>query len=180
MQLYRLRHVPLALLAMICLSGLPSDALGQERRQLPDFTLHGEPTHAGDEAGLHAFVETFREHWAAQDTAALMEMHTPDTEWINAYARMFQGRDALGRFLEDRLFPSFSASVSAEEAANMRLVSLRFLGTDGAVIHLATDGQRGESRNAGEAQRRTHIHLVLQRAGTGWLIAHTAIFDARN
>ena len=180
MQLYRLHLIPLALLALAGLASIPTDALAQERRQVPEFTLHGEPARPGDEAELRAFLETFRDRWADQDTAGLMAMHTPDTEWINAYARMFQGRDALGDFLEERLFPAFDPDVSRDESALMQLISIRFLGQDGAVLHLYTDSQRGASRNGGESTRRTHFHLVLQREGTDWRIAHTAIMDARS
>ena len=152
----------------------------QERRQLPDFTVHGSPAQAEDEAAVRAVADAFRDAWGREATDELMALHSPDTEWINAYARMFQSRDALGEFLEHRLFPDFPDGVSAGEAAAMRLVSLRFVGRDAAVIHIVTDGDRGASRNAGEDQRRTHMHLVLERRDAGWLIVHTAIMDARN
>jgi hypothetical protein len=82
-------------------------------------------------------------------------------------------------FLKERLFPAFDPSVSRQEVANMKTISIRYLGNDAAVVHLFTDGQRGPSRNEGEALRRTHLHLVLEQQSAGWKVAHTAIMDAR-
>lgn len=155
---------------------LPSAA--QERRAIPAYRTYGAPTpeHA---AAIAALIEAFKVAWGAEDVDALMALHAADVEWINAYARMFQEADSLGVFLEERLFPEFAPEVSRAEADNMRLISTRYLGDDAAVVHLYTDGQRGESRNAGEAVRRTHIHLVLARQAEGWRIVHVAIMDAR-
>ena len=61
----------------------------------------------------------------------------------------------------------------------MKTISIRYLGDDAAVVHLYTDGQRGPSRNEGEALRRTHLHLVLEKQSADWKVAHTAIMDAR-
>lgn len=92
---------------------------------------------------------------------------------------MFQGAAPLADFLQNRLFPEFPADVSRQEAANMRTMSIRYLGREGAVVHMYTEGHRGASRNAGEDVRRTHIHLVLSKQEDAWKVAHTAIMDAR-
>lgn len=109
----------------------------------------------------------------------MIALHSDDTEWINAYARLFQGAAPLADFLRNRLFPAFSPEVSQQEAANMKTISIRYLGSDAAVVHTYTEGNRGASRNANEDVRRTHIHLVLGKVGTDWRVAHTAIMDAR-
>ena len=153
-------------------------AAAQERREVPDFAVFGEAGPARL-AQVENFVDAFKTVWSDQDAAALAALHTADTEWINAYARMFRGRDALEAFLRDRLFPEFNPAVSVEETLNMRTISIRFIGDDAAVVHMYTDGHRGASRNAGEDARRTHLHLVLADTPDGWRIAHTAIMDAR-
>ncbi len=166
--------VPIMALAV---TAAPS-AGAQERREVPGFALFGEAA-PGAQGEIDAFIADFKSAWSSQDATALAALHTADTEWINAYARMFRGRDALETFLRDRLFPAFNPAVSVEETLNMRTISIRFIGTDAAVVHMYTDGHRGASRNAGEDARRTHLHLVLADTPDGWRIAHTAIMDAR-
>lgn len=170
----RLLLVPMMALAV---TAAPS-AGAQERREVPGFAVFGEGA-PGAQGEIDAFIADFKSAWSSQDAAALAALHTADTEWINAYARMFRGRDALETFLRDRLFPEFNPAVSVEETLNMRTISIRFIGTDAAVVHMYTDGHRGASRNAGEDARRTHLHLVLADTPDGWRIAHTAIMDAR-
>ncbi len=165
--------------AVIAALSLTRIGAAQERREIPEFRVYGEPVSVNDAAAIDEFIETFKSAWARQDTEALVSLHAEDTEWINAYARMFQSAAALGDFLEQRLFPAFNADVSRQESANMRIISIRYLGDDAAVVHLYTDGQRGPSRNADEAVRRTHLHFVLAKQGTAWRIEHTAIMDAR-
>lgn len=168
--------LPLAFLAISHIA--PADA--QERREIPDYRETGFEQNLQRSAELDDFLAAYSEAWAAQDTQAFMALHHEDTEWINAYARMFQSSDSLAVFLEDRLFPAFAAQVSRTEVANMRRVSTRLIGDDVAVLHLYTDGNRGQSRNAGETARRTHFHLVLSRQNGSWQVEHTAIMDARN
>jgi uncharacterized protein (TIGR02246 family) len=167
----------LLILAAALILPAPSVA-AQDRREVPDFAVFGE---VGPErlTQVQDFIDAFKAAWSTQDAATLAGLHTADTEWINAYARMFRGRDALETFLRDRLFPEFNPAVSVEETLNMRTISIRFIGDDAAVVHMYTDGHRGASRNAGADARRTHLHLVLAGTPGGWRIAHTAIMDAR-
>lgn len=150
----------------------------QERYEIPAFRIYGEPSPA-HAATLDAFLRNYWSAWGRQDAERLAALHANDTEWINAYARMFQDSASLGAFLGNRLFPAFDPAVSLQEAQNARLVSLRYLGDDAAIAHYFTEGNRGASRNDGEARRRTHIHLVMERHGAEWRIVHTAILDAR-
>ncbi len=163
---------------LLALNFVPA-ALAQERRAVPAYRTYGAPVDTVHEREIAALLQSFKAAWAEQNTGALVALHAADTEWINAYARMFQGAAPLGAFLEDRLFPAFSLAVSQREMANLQSVSLRYLGDDAAVLHLYTEGDRGPSRNQGEILRRTHIHLVLERQDSGWRIVHTAIMDAR-
>jgi len=156
-------------------AGVPA----QERREVPAFRTYGKPASAEDERAVDELIRNYKDAWGRQDTAKLIALHADDVEWINAYARLIQGAEPLGRFLEERLFPGFDAKISQQEANNMRTISSRFMGDDAAVVHLYTDGQRGASRNATEQTRRTHMHLVLERQESGWRIVHTAIMDAR-
>ena len=158
---------------------LISSAAAQERRQVPEFRVFGEPVSQAQKQDIDDLIDLYRESWAQQDAVTLASLHTEDTEWINAYARVFRGADSLLEFLRDRLFPAFDPEVSVQEAANMHTISLRYLNAETVVAHMYTDGARGASRNAAETQRRTHIHLVVVRLGDDWRIAHTVIMDAR-
>ncbi len=159
---------------------LIAPAQAQERREIPAYRAYGAPASPQQGEAIDALLREFKRAWGAEDSAALMAIHAADVEWINAYARMFQDSRALGDFLEHRLFPEFAPDVSRAEGEAMRLISTRYLGDDAAVAHLYTEGQRGPSRNPGETQRRTHIHLVLARQGDVWRIVHVAIMDARD
>jgi len=150
----------------------------QERRQVPEFRVVGNPSQQ-TRAAIDQLLANYKKAWGEENTEALMTLHRTDTEWINAYARMFRNKSALGKFLRGRLFPEFEAGVSQKEAENMRTISMRFIGECAVVVHLYTEGERGPSRNADETSRRTHLHLILEKTGTQWLVAHTAIMDAR-
>lgn len=154
-------------------------AHGQERGLVPEFRTYGKAAAAIDATAVDALIEQYKTAWGRQDSAGFRGLHADDVEWINAYARILRGAEPLSQFLTTRLFPAFSPEVSAAEAANMRMISLRYLGEKGAVVHMYTEGRRGPSRNEHETLRRTHIHLVLEKQSTGWKIVHTAIMDAR-
>ena len=66
------------------------------------------------------------------------------------------------------------------EIRSANLISIRYLGGDGAVLHLFTDGSRGESTIPDREMRRTHIHLVFAKVDAQLEIKHTAIMDAKN
>lgn len=148
-----------------------------ERGVVPPAKVYGDPTTNQD--SVRQFLAAYREAWANQDTAALMALHSKDTEWINAYARIFRGRDELGKFIEQRLFPNFDPQVSRDEMANLKLISTRYLGDDAAILHLFTNSRRGASRNPEDELRKTYFHLVLVKQADDWRIVHTAIMDAR-
>jgi uncharacterized protein (TIGR02246 family) len=169
-----LRIFPLLAAALLALPGA-----AQERREIPAARTYGEPANSAERSAIEALIEQYKDAWSRQDTQAWIALHAADTEWINAYARMFQGAMPLAGFIEHRLFPAFDSSASRQEIANMRTISVRYMGDDAAVVHMYTDGPRGPSRNAGESLRRTHLHLVLSKSSSVWKIVHTAIMDAR-
>jgi uncharacterized protein (TIGR02246 family) len=154
------------------------EALGAERRQLMEFIEFGNPS-ADTREQVNALLDAFTHSWANQDVDAHLGLFSEDAEWINAYARMFRGTQELAVFLEERLFPNWDIAVSREEMGNARMISVRYLGDDGAIIHMATDGQRGPSAISGESMRRTHLHLVAEKQQGQWVIVHTVIMDAR-
>jgi len=166
-------------LSLTCVVILSWSTIAQERRVVPDFRTYGTPDSVADAAGIEELIQGFKNSWIQQDAEAFIALHADDVEWINAYARMFQDAASLADFIELRLFPAFDSAVSRQEIANLKVVSIRYLGDDAAVVHMYTDGQRGASRNEGEELRRTHIHLVLEKQSSNWLIVHTAIMDAR-
>jgi ketosteroid isomerase-like protein len=166
-----------AILAAVTLL-LCAPAGAQERRELPPLQTYGTPAAGARDDAVPAFIERYTDAWARQDVDAFVALHADDTEWINAYARLVRGAGPLGDFLRNRLFPAFDPAVSAREAAGMRTLSIRHLGS-AAVVHLYTEADRGSSRNADEERRRTHIHLVLAAPEGAWRVVHTAIMDAR-
>lgn len=165
------------LLALIALVSVSVSA--QERREVPEPQTYGSPALPADAAAIHQLVTRFKESWAEEDADTLVTLHSEDTEWINAYARIFRGAASLGDFLEHRLFAEFDASIAQREAERMKRISTRYLGDDAAVVHLYTDSPRGGSRRDDESLRRTHIHFVLEKRDDAWRIVHTVIMDAR-
>lgn len=171
----------LSLIALaIALPMLATEAQAQERRQIPAYREIGVEAGSDQRQALLDFLRSYRDAWSEENTGAFIALHTDDTEWINAYARMFTDAPSLADFLENRLFPAFGPGVSRTEAENMEMISMRALGDDTAVLHLYTDGNRGPSAVAGRLLRRTHFHLVLVRQSGQWKVAHTAIMDARD
>lgn len=166
----------LAALAIALAANAPAHA--QERQQVPAFRTYGEPA-PGEVEQLRALFDAFKAAWGAGDADALMALHAEDVEWINAFARMFQGKPALSAFIRERLFPQFGPEVARQEAEAMTLISVRYLGDDAAVLHFYLDSPRGPSRIEGQTLRRTHIHLVAARGAEGWRVVHEVIMDAR-
>ena len=151
----------------------------QERREVPEFRTYGQPASPEEGRIIDGLIQQYKDAWAAQDVEYYMALHAKDTEWINAYARMFQSDSALAEFIEYRLFPAFDSAKSKEEVANMRIISIRYIPGHAAIVHIYTDGSRGPSRNSEEPLRRTHLHVVLEKQSDDWKIVHTAIMDAR-
>ena len=154
--------------------------IAAERREVAPFTVFGTPQSSSQREAVENLLDAFKETWATQNVQAHLELFATDAEWVNAYARMFRGKNELEVFLRDQLFPAFDSRVSQEEIRNAKLISIRYLGNDAAVLHLYTDGSRGESTIPGRDLRRTHIHLVFAQMDMQWMIVHTAIMDARN
>ena len=166
-------------LITLLVAGFFGIASGAERREVLPFAEFGD-RNATTQAVVTTLIDSFKSTWAAQDTDGHLELFSQDAEWINAYARMFRGKEELGVFLRTRLFPSFDSEVSREEIRNARIISIRYLNDNAAIIHLYTDGRRGPSAIEGQAMRRTHIHLVTEKGENQWQIVHTAIMDARD
>lgn len=169
--------IPVIYMAFLLCSNYAAAA---ERREVAPFIVFGIPDGAMQQERVEGLLEAFKETWASQDVEAHLALFTEDAEWINAYARMFRGTGELRIFLRDQLFPAFDSAVSQQEIRNAKLVSIRYLNNNAAVVHLYTDGARGQSTIPGRELRRTHIHLVFTQLDGQWLIAHTAIMDARN
>lgn len=170
------RALAACLLAISVCGGFAASASAQERREIPEYRVYGDPSHA---PAIEALINGYRDAWGREDAAAYLELHAADTEWMNAFARIFQGTEALGDFLENRLFPQFDDAIARQDAENMRTISVRYMGDSGAVVHLYTESQRGDARDDRAGDRRVHIHLVLEMQQSAWKIVHTAIMDAR-
>lgn len=171
----------LALIAVaVALPAFAPPAQAQERRDIPAYREIGIEPGSATRDELLSFLNAYRAAWGAEDTDAFKALHVEDTEWTNAFARIFTDASSLAAFLETRLFPAFEPGVSREEAEAMQLISMRALGADAAILHLYTDSPRGPSTIEGQALRRTHFHLMLLREADGWKAAHTVIMDARD
>ena len=168
----------LPLMAVIAFAGAAS-AGAQERREIPEYRTYGEAASPAHRDEVAALLDAYREAWAAQDAEALMAIHAPDAEWINAYARIFQHTQPPRAPPQPRLFPAFPPALSRQDVATTPLISIRYVGDDAVIAHYFTDGNRGASRNDGEAMRRTHFHFVMERRAEGWRIVHTVIMEAR-
>lgn len=166
-------------LFVLLTSFMAASAIGQQRWQVPEFRVFGEPSSQADAKAIDALMQEFKEAWSAQQTERLLNTHARDVEWVNAYARIFRGTEALQVFLDETLFPAFEPDISRGEADSMTPISRRYVGDSAAVLHWYTDGRRGRSRNEGENPRRTHLHFVLGKQDGSWKIVHLAIFDAR-
>ena len=81
--------------------------------------------------------------------------------------------------MAERMFPVFEPATSQAEMDALKIISLRRIADNAAVIHMYTNSDRGESRVQDAAKRRVHIHLVLSKVNKSWKIVHTAIMDAR-
>lgn len=166
----------LAAIALCAAAG----AGAQERWAVPEYRVVGQAASEADARALDALLARYRAAWSAQDADALAALHTPDTEWTNAFARIIQGNDALRAFLGERMFPGFPREVSEAEAESLTPISLRFMGDDAAIWHIYATSRRNGGRDDPEAARRVHFHLVAAKGeDQTWRIAHTAIFDAR-
>ncbi len=144
----------------------------QDRREIPPFKAIGEPADQQVKE-IQLVLEKYRRAWNQLDADTLSELHSQDTEWINAYARIFRGRKPLQEFLTTRLFPQFSQQLTNGLNLDIQAISIRYLSEKIVVAHLFTDFQL-----EGEAARRTHFHLVFEDQEHGWKIVHTAIMDA--
>ena len=162
---------------LLLISALLSTAHAQQRGEIPEYRVFGEAQNLREAEQIALLVRDYQSGWEELNAEKLTALHTSDTEWTNAFARMFQDRKSLGTFLESRLFPQFEKVFSEKETLTIEPVSLRYLGTDAAVIHLYTELRIDPSKP--EATRKTHFHLVAQQIDSTWKIAHTAIMDAR-
>ena len=176
---------PCAIL-ILCFSVMISDALAQERRAIPSYNQFGETVSESTMQSITSFIARYKLAWSKQDATSLSKMHSIDTEWTNAFARIIQGREKLREFLNDRLFKEFSQQVAESEMEKLQLVSSRYISKDTVIIHLVTNSHRGMARDGTHTARRTHIHIVVNRLAANinkpkspWQIVHTVIMDAR-
>ncbi len=162
---------------LLLISALLSTAHAQQRGEIPEYKVFGAAQNQQEAEQIARLVNDYQSAWSELDAQKLIALHTSNTEWTNAFARMFQDSKSLEAFLEKRLFPQFKQMFSKNQTLTFKPVSLRYLGTDAAVIHLYIEFQTDSSRP--EIIRRTHFHLVAQQIGPTWKIAHTSIMDPR-
>jgi ketosteroid isomerase-like protein len=149
-----------------------------ERHEIPEFRTYGEPESAKDAMAIKELIRDYKDAWGKQDVDALIKLYAYNSEWINAYGRIIQGAAPLADFLENRLFPNWPSKVSKQEAANMQIISIRYLPRT-AIVQVYAKGKRGASRNKDGLMRHTYITLVLAKQSDGWKVVDTVIMDAR-
>lgn len=172
------RHLLLAALLVPLSAPLQAqDVSENENAPLPDYRIFGAPASDTDADAIARLMETFNQAWAAEDIDALLEVYAPDAEWTNTFGTVKRGHDELRAYFTE-LFDFFDASVGAEEASRGDPVSMRYLGSEVAVLHNVTESNRGASRG-GEGARWVHITYVLHKQAGGWRITHQMIMDAR-
>ena len=161
--------------------------VNDEYAPLPEFRVFGEPATLSDEAAIADLMRRFGQAWSTQDVDGAVEAYADDAEWINSFADVYRGHEALrGQFA--RLFERFeSGSDEADEKENQAprpemkrgRLSIRYIGDEAAVLHGYTESDWGVNRDGG-GLRRVHITYVLDKQPDGqWLIAHQMIMDAR-
>lgn len=162
--------------------------VNEDYAPLPEYRVFGEPANPADPAAIADLMRRFGQAWGTQDVDGAVKAYTEDAEWINAFADVYRGHEALRgqfawlfeRFESGRDEPAGEAKDEAPRPALIRgPLSLRYIGDDAAVIHSYTESDWGVNRDGSEL-RRVHITYVLEKHPDGeWLIAHQMIMDAR-
>lgn len=163
----------ITLCSAVCFFTLNAQSLAQERGELPPYVHYGSEK----AASIDAFVAQYQTAWRELDADLFANLHSKDTEWTNAFARIFRGRKELKGFVDKRLFPQFAQMQSAIDSLTLKPISSRSLSGSVTVLHLYTDFGSA----ADPSSRRVHFHLVLNKNKNKdqWEIVHTAIMDPR-
>lgn len=155
---------------------------------LPESRTFGSAASEADAAAVDALMDRFTQAWREQDVEALLATYADDAEWMNAFGWISRGHPELRETFTE-LFERFGPPVTARSEASepvqeettrdaRRILSRRYVGADGVVIHGVTESDWGESRD-GSGLRRVHITYVLQKRAEGWRIVYQSIMDVR-
>lgn len=175
----------------VFLSFLATSAAGQEATQgeyapLPEFRTFGKPASEADATAISALMSRFSSSWARQDVDAVVAAYAEDAEWVNAFGMVYRGHTELRERFQS-LFQRFPAPRSADTAKETssqsdgqppRQVSLRYIGSEAAVVHIFTESSWGPSRDGSDV-RRVLVTYVLGKRGGVWKIVHQMIMDVR-
>jgi uncharacterized protein (TIGR02246 family) len=115
--------------------------------------------------------------WGSGDAEGAASAYAEDVEWTNAFGDVSRGSEALERKFE-QLFTDVDADASEGEETNYQPVSMRFVGSDVAIVHGVTTSRRGSGVD-GSDERRVHLTFVMAKQGGEWRIVHQVIMDAR-
>lgn len=159
------------MLVTVFLLGVSNTGVAQERGEIPPLEHFGGEV----DATLSDFIVQYERAWRSLDAEYFANLHSEDTEWTNAFARIFRTRNNLAAFLKNRLFPQFKTLLKSQSSITLQTISTRSVSESAAVAHLYTDLDFANS----ETPRRVHFHLVLERQNDQWKIVHTAIMDPR-
>lgn len=169
-----------------------TSAIGEEGAErayapLPEYRVFGTPSSAEDAKAIADLMQRFSIAWGDQDVDRLLTTYADDAEWVNAFGAVSRGHEELREIFtwvferfpsEERSKTKTQADASAAQDPPPGRLSLRYMGSDAAVVHSFTESDWGESRD-GSGLRRVLITYVLEKRASEWRIVHQMIMDAR-
>ena len=177
--------------SLVFLLVISTSTSGQETAQgefapLPEYRTFGAPGSEADAKAISSLMSGFSSAWARQDVDAVVAAYAEDAEWVNAFGLVYRGHAELRQRFTDlfQRFPAPRSTDTAQEASSSSggpppgRISLRYVGSDAAVVHTFTESRWGPSRDESAVRRVMVTYVLGKRAGT-WKIVHQMIMDAR-
>jgi len=163
---------------------------------LPEYRVFGEPATESDGEAIETLMGRFSRAWGNQDVDGALAAYADDAEWTNAFGDVRRGHAEMRAQFAD-LFERFESGpepsgederpagsesdaeeVGAEPTMKRGPISLRYIGSDAAVLHYYVESDWGVNRD-GSGVRRVYMTYVLEKREGEWLIVHHMIMDAR-
>lgn len=153
---------------------------------LPEYRTFGTPASEADANAISALMSNYSAAWTRQDVDAVVAVYAEDAEWVNAFGMVYRGHNELRERFKQlfQRFPAPPSAKAAKEAASNQdgpppgRVSLRYIGSNAAVVHTFTESRWAGGRD-GTDVRRVLVTFVLQKHAGTWKIAHQMIMDVR-
>ena len=141
----------------------------------PPLQILGAAASEDEVEAIEELFAEFHEAWLAEDSEGLIATHAPDAQWTNAFGLVLRGHDEMRRFFPE-LFRNFDATTTGKA----RIISIRFVHDDIAIVQRYTQSAGGVmNREGGEGPRQIQVTNVLQKFDGDWKSIHTMIMDVR-